>query len=56
MKELSNVGIDLPSNGQNYIKLDSIMLRKEFYPFFITERSELITLILKTRFKKIRGK
>lgn len=31
------------------------MLRKEFYPFFIPERSELITLILKTRFKKIRG-
>ena len=31
------------------------MLRKEFYPFFIPERSELITLILKTRFEKIRG-
>jgi hypothetical protein len=30
-------------------------LKKEFYPFFISERSELITLILKTRFKKIRG-
>jgi hypothetical protein len=31
------------------------MLRKEFFPFFICERSELITLILKTRFKKVRG-
>ena len=31
------------------------MLNKEFYPFFISERCELITLILKTRFKKIRG-
>jgi len=31
------------------------MLQKEFYPLFITERCELITLILKTRFKKIRS-
>lgn len=31
------------------------MLQKEFYPFFIPERSALITMILRTRFKKIRG-
>ena len=31
------------------------MLELEFYPFFIRERSELITTILRTRFKKIRG-
>lgn len=31
------------------------MLSREFYPFFIPERAELITLILKTRFKKVRG-
>jgi len=31
------------------------MLNKEFYPLFISERSELITLILKTRFKRIRS-
>jgi predicted site-specific integrase-resolvase len=31
------------------------MLEEEFYPFFIRERSELITTILRTRFKKIRG-
>jgi len=30
------------------------MLKKEFYTLFIPERSELITQILKTRFKKIR--
>ncbi len=30
------------------------MLNREFYPFFIPERSKLITLILNTRFKKIR--
>lgn len=37
-------------NEQKVLK----MLNKEFYSFFIPERSELITLILKTRFKKIR--
>lgn len=31
------------------------MLRKELFPFFIPERSQLITIILKTRFEKIRG-
>ncbi|MHB1921944.1 MAG: HipA domain-containing protein, partial [Chitinophagaceae bacterium] len=31
------------------------MLEKEFYPFFIPERSTLITTILRARFKKIRG-
>ena len=31
------------------------MLELEFYPFFIRERSELITAILRKRFKKIRG-
>ncbi len=31
------------------------MLKNEFYPFFILERCELITLILKNRFKTIRG-
>jgi hypothetical protein len=31
------------------------MLRREFYPLFISERCELITLVLKARFKKIRG-
>lgn len=30
------------------------MLKKEFYPFFIFERCELITLILRERFKTIR--
>lgn len=30
------------------------MLKKEFFPLFIYERYELITLILETRFKKIR--
>jgi len=30
------------------------MLKKEFYPLFIRERCELITLILRKRFKKIR--
>lgn len=37
-------------NEENIIR----MLKKEFYPFFISERSELITLILKNRFKRIR--
>lgn len=31
------------------------MLKREFYPFFITERSELISLILRSRFEKIRS-
>jgi HipA-like C-terminal domain len=31
------------------------MLKREFYPLFIPERCELITLILETRFKRIRG-
>lgn len=31
------------------------MLKEEFYPLFIPERCELITLILKERFKRIRG-
>ena len=31
------------------------MLNREFSPLFIPERSELITLVLKARFKKIRG-
>jgi hypothetical protein len=31
------------------------MLTKEFYPLFIRERCELITLILRSRFKKIRS-
>jgi HipA-like C-terminal domain len=31
------------------------MLKDEFYHLFIPERCELITLILKTRFKKLRG-
>lgn len=30
------------------------MMQKEFFPFFIRERCELLTLILKMRFKKIR--
>ena len=30
------------------------MLKNEFYPFFISERCQLITLILKNRFKTIR--
>lgn len=31
------------------------MLRREFFPFFIRERSELITIILTNRFAKIRS-
>jgi len=31
------------------------MLKEEFYPFFIQQRSVLITTILRSRFKKIRG-
>lgn len=31
------------------------MLEQEFYPFFIRERCELITTIVRARFKKIRG-
>jgi HipA-like C-terminal domain len=31
------------------------MLQREFFPFFIRERSELITIILTNRFAKIRG-
>ena len=31
-----------------------LMLRKDFFPLFIKERSELITYIINTRFKKIR--
>jgi len=31
-----------------------IMLKKEFFPFFIPERSKIIELIISTRFKKIR--
>lgn len=31
------------------------MLEKEFYPFFIPERSELIKIIVTTRFEKIRS-
>jgi hypothetical protein len=31
------------------------MLKEEFYPLFIAERCELITLIIKTRFKKVRS-
>jgi len=30
------------------------MLNKELFPFFIPEGSELITLIIKERFKRIR--
>ena len=30
------------------------MIDKEFYPFFIAERAKLITIIIKSRFKKIR--
>ncbi len=30
------------------------MLSKEFFPFFIQERNEAVTIIVKTRFKKIR--
>lgn len=32
------------------------VLEKEFFPFFIHERSELIKTILRTRFKTVRGK
>jgi hypothetical protein len=31
------------------------MLKDEFYPMFIPERSQLITLIIEERFKKVRG-
>jgi hypothetical protein len=31
------------------------MLKREFFPLFISERSELIAIILKARFKSIRG-
>ncbi|HEX9504076.1 MAG TPA: hypothetical protein VF974_07240, partial [Patescibacteria group bacterium] len=45
--------IDQLASVENEIRVLK-MLQKEFYPFFIRERSELITLILKMRFKKVR--
>lgn len=36
-------------------KLIYCMLKKEFERFFITERNEMILLLLKERFKKVRG-
>ena len=44
-------------NLSNVDKEDQIikMLTKEFYPLFIRERCELITLILRSRFKTIRS-
>lgn len=46
VNELANA-----ENEENVLK----MLRSEFFPLFISQRSEIITLILETRFKKIRG-
>lgn len=31
-----------------------LMLKKSFFPFFSEERSELLTYVLRSRFKKIR--
>jgi HipA-like C-terminal domain len=52
-KEFSEIINDLSGIENEERVLE--MLRKEFFPLFIPERSDLITLTLKTRFKKIRG-
>lgn len=52
-KEYDKIVNDLASveNETSVLK----MLKKEFFPFFIAERSELVTIILRERFKTVRG-
>ena len=52
-KEYEDYVIELSSmrNQERVIK----MLEREFFPFFIPERSALIRIIIETRFKRIRG-
>jgi hypothetical protein len=52
-KDYEKVVMELVSL-ENQIKVLE-MLKKEFYPFFIQERCRLITIIIETRFKRIRG-
>lgn len=52
-KDYKEIVNDLASNENEERVLK--MLKREFYPLFIQERCELITLILKIRFKNIRG-
>lgn len=52
-KEYDEIVINLasPENQDKVLR----MLKNEFYPLFIPERYELISLILESRFKSIRG-
>lgn len=52
-KEYSEIVVELSQKAKEEEIIE--MLNKEFYHLFIKERCELITLILRNRFKKIRG-
>lgn len=53
-KDFEQIIYDL-SSEENERKV-LMMVKKEFYPFFTKERSELVSLILQNRFKIVRGR